>query len=120
MANIKIVNTLAADEMNIDNPGAKTGPYAGKGKFNAIAVPMPRTAMKIVVEAGEELSLDVTDYRDIAFFNDMKIPGLEVTVGEAEAPVEDEGTTEQSVDGEEDQNPTDPTTGEGDGEDETA
>lgn len=70
---IKITNTRSANEAQIDNAGVTSGPMASAVKFNAIAIPMPRTNLQVVVEPGNSITVLARDAVEAAHF--MSIAG---------------------------------------------
>ena len=89
MAKFTIYNTLLADEAIESvtgrdgiaryNAGAETGPYPVKTKFNNIAVPLPRTNLKVTLvpgataggdsnPAGSSFEVETEDLVEIEFF----------------------------------------------------
>lgn len=109
MATITIINTLSAEEkiMTVENregveflnAGAKTGPYPTEYKFNSIALPLPRTNLKVNLlpggvagdtstsADGSFVVLTTSDLIEVEFYKVMKanesIPGLDITVDES-------------------------------------
>lgn len=116
MAKFTIYNTNLADEPvetvngrdggEYYNAGAETGPYPVKTKFNNVAVPLPRTNLKVVLVPGAKTTLaegeenpagsffevETTDLVETEFFRIMRdtksIPGIAIV----ETPANDETT----------------------------
>ena len=75
-----IESVVGRDGIARYNAGAETGPYPVKTKFNDIAVPLPRTNLKVVLAPSASVALTTTDLVEIEFYRVLRdsasIPGL--------------------------------------------